>query len=96
MHKDKLIVDLSDVPNLAEAFSRKQPGESCKFTGTATLDEVADGVAVLSVEEIKFGGSKRAKAEAEAEPKVDEPAAKKSAAVKLYAEEDESAPPAAE
>ena len=50
--KDKLILDLSDDDVLAEHFSRKEAGDICVFRVEASLDEIGNKVAVLSVEDV--------------------------------------------
>jgi hypothetical protein len=50
--KDKIIIDTADNPELAEYFSRKQPGDKCSGEfKNASLDEFSDGVAILSLNE---------------------------------------------
>jgi hypothetical protein len=72
--KDKLILDLSDDEVLTEHFSRKEPGERCFFLVEASLDEVANKMAVLSVEDVTVKAYKeKKKPEAKAEDS-DEPA----------------------
>lgn len=52
--KDKLTIDVSDKDDreLAEHLSRMEAGDSISGRFTATLDENADGLAVLSITEI--------------------------------------------
>lgn len=79
MTKDKICLDTSDVPELAEKLSRLGPGDKVSGTFRAALDESKDGLAVLSIEEITLKTPKA------------KPDASKSAAVKMFAEDDEEA-----
>ena len=85
MTKDKICIDLSDVPEVAELLSRKQPGDSVKFKGEATVDEAKDGMAVLSIKDISFSGA--------AAPATKPDKATKSAAVQMFSEDAEEAEP---
>jgi hypothetical protein len=49
---DKRTLDLSDNDVLAEHFSRKEAGDECVFRITATLDEIGNKLAVLSVTDV--------------------------------------------
>jgi len=77
MTKDKICLDLSDVPELAEKLSRMEAGDSLTGSFKATLDEAKDGMAMLSIEEIKINAPKA------------KPDASKSTAVKMFSEEAE-------
>lgn len=50
---DKVYLDLNDEKDLEEHFSRKEPGDVCKLEITATLDEIANKIAVLSITSVK-------------------------------------------
>ncbi len=65
--KDKLMLDLSDDPALEEHFSRKASGDKCTFKVTATLDEIANKVAVLSVDSVEVQAYEDSKPEGETE-----------------------------
>lgn len=54
--KDKVILNLADNPELAEFFSRKSPGDTCKLEVEATLDDLADDIATLSVKGVEYPG----------------------------------------
>lgn len=64
--KDKLILDLSDDAVLDEHFSRKEPGDECVFRVKATLDEIGNKVAVLSVTDVTVEAYKEKKNATEA------------------------------
>ncbi len=49
---DKVVLDLTDDPELASYVASKSPGEECSMTVTATLDEQTDDQAVFSVKEV--------------------------------------------
>lgn len=78
MTKDKICLDLTEFPDVAELLSRKQPGDTVSFKGTGTVDEAKDGMAVLSIETVSFTGDK---------PKADK---SKSMAAKVIADEAEA------
>lgn len=79
MTKDKICLDLEGFPDIAELLSRKEPGDTVKFSGSATVDEAKDGYAVLSIlDGFKIVGEKA------------KPDASKSAAVKMFAEDEEA------
>lgn len=63
-NSDKIYVNTDDSPELAEAMSRLEPGDTIQFKGSATLDENTDNVAVLSIAEFNVvkGGDKPKKA----------------------------------
>ena len=58
--KDKIIIDLSDSPELEEFFSRKEPGDTVAGTFKGTIDETGTELAVLSITEINPKQSKPA------------------------------------
>lgn len=50
MQTDKVILDVSDNPELKEYFSRKEVGEKCKLTMTVSLDDSEGDTVVLSID----------------------------------------------
>tara|TARA_R110000751_G_scaffold115877_3_gene215260 strand:- start:752 stop:1021 length:270 start_codon:yes stop_codon:yes gene_type:complete len=46
---DKVVLDLTDDPELASYVASKAPGEECTMTITTSLDEQTDDQAVFSV-----------------------------------------------
>ncbi len=75
MTKDKICLELSDAPELAEKISRMEAGETLRGTFTATLDEAKDGQAILSITEIKLAAKAK-------------PDKTKSVAVKMFSDDD--------
>jgi len=55
---DKIILDVSDSPDLQDYFSRKQPGDECSGTFKGTLDESTDGTVTLSITDVSIDGAK--------------------------------------
>ena len=49
---DKVVLDLTDDMELAGYIASKDPGEECKMTISATLDEQTDDQAVFSVKKV--------------------------------------------
>jgi len=80
--KDKICLDTTDTPDVAEALSRKEPGDEVTYKGKATIDSNSDGMVTLSITEISFAGKAPAS-----------PDKAKSAAVKMF-EQSEAAPDA--
>lgn len=63
---DKIVLDVSDSPELKDYFSRKEAGETCSGKFEATLDEAGEKTVILSIDDIQLhaGKSKKAKAPA--------------------------------
>ena len=53
---DKVVLNLSDNPEMAEYFSRKEPGEECTMTITGSVDEQTPDQVVLSVDNVSVEG----------------------------------------
>ena len=71
---DKIIIDIKDLPELAEHFSRKEVGDKLSGKFSASLDENSEGVVTLSIDDISLNQST---SEARATPEGDEPVAVK-------------------
>lgn len=70
--KNKVHIDYGSNPDLAEAFSRKKPGEKCTFEVTIQVDKVDEKSVTGTIERVALESSGD-KEEKETEPTADEP-----------------------
>lgn len=70
-HSDKITLDLTDNRELSDLLSRRSAGNTVSGRFTATIDEVSERMATLSIDSIQVeGGSEAAKPDPE--PKEDD------------------------
>ncbi len=75
MHADKIMLDLSDNRELSELLSRSSVGQTVSFQGTASIDEVSEKLATLSIDTFKVEGP-ATESQSEEVQEGDEPAVK--------------------
>lgn len=73
LHKDKIFLDVTDSPELAELIGRKEVGDKITGKFTASLDEKADGMCVFSIDDITVEAGKGKKVEDSKDEEEDEP-----------------------
>jgi hypothetical protein len=76
LQKDKIFLDVTDSPELAELFSRKETGDKIKGRFEATMDDKSNGTITMSIDDIRLEAGKGNKVRGEdavEDDKDDEP-----------------------